>query len=209
MSREPDRQPRDAGMTLVEVLVASGLFGLLTTMIATVAIIGMRTASGLQVRLDNSSQANLGLAAAGTLLRSAAPVDGVMIIDATSTCVTFYAELRDDGPRKLIVRYDAADSALEQTTLPTATAGDCDTAPSGAPAVRTLARGLDVPAGGIFRYFSFAGARTSGPPVPGDELGTIATIDVVLSIQTVPGRGDDTSAEMEQRIRLPNAREET
>jgi hypothetical protein len=222
----------DDGMSLVEMLVACGLFAVLTTMISTVAILGMRTATGLEGRLDNSLQGNTGMAATGKMLRTAVLPDQLdnqacancadtAIVQASSTLITFYANLDNTGQGPSLVTLEviedphAAGSAiLRQTRIPptpvlgggyrfcTRTTDSTCTVDA---QVRTLAHGLVWPVPAVFSYYDFNGAAIGGTSMTTDNLPRISSIDVTITARTTPGRSDVPTATMVQRVRLPNA----
>jgi hypothetical protein len=227
-TREQETHP-DAGMSVVEVLVATGLFMVLTTMIATVAILGMRTSTGMQVRLDSATQGDLGMAASSKVLRTAVLPDQLdaqacdgcaetAIVQATSTRVTFYANLDNTGQGPSLTTLEviqdplaSGTAVLRQTTIPPTSTGDghyrfCNPATEATCVVRTrtLARGLVWPTAGVFVYYDFDGARISGTSLGAADLPRVSSADITITVQSRPGGGYPT-ATMVQRVRLPNA----
>lgn len=222
-------EPRDSGMGLVEMLVAAGLVVVLGTMIMTVAILGYRTSAGLEVRLDNSVQGELGIASTGKVLRTAvlpAQLDDqacdtcadTAIVQASSTRVTFYANIENTGGGPSLVTLEvladpdhSGTAMLRQTRVPpTPLPGGkyefCD--PAQATCVterRVLARGLIWPSPRLFTYYDFDGATIAGTSVAGTDLPSISSVDVSITVQTVPGRAEYPTTTTVQRIRLPNA----
>ena len=222
----------DSGMSLIEMLVACALFVLLITMISTVAILGMRTASGMQARLDNSIQGNTGMAAAGKILRTAVLPDQLdnqactncgdtAIVTATDRLITFYANLDNTGQGPSLVTLEvlqdpnaAGTGILRQTRIPpTPVAGGgyrfCTHATDATCAVdadvRTLARGLLWPSPAIFAYYDFNGASVDGTTVTADNLPRISSVDIAITVDANTRRTDVPTATMVQRVRLPNA----
>lgn len=224
--RDQQQRPLDEGMSLLEVLVATALFMVLTTMITTVAILGMRTSAGMAVRLDNSVQGDLGMAAASKVLRTAVLPDQLdeqscddcadtAIVQATSTKVTFYANIDNTGQGPSLTTLEVLTSGgnkiLRQTTIPPTPTGSgtyrfCNptTEPTCVVRVRTLARGLVSATATVFTYFDFDGRPIAGSALAATDLPRVSSIDVVLAVQTAPGSGYPT-ATMIQRVRLPNA----
>lgn len=221
--------PLDDGMSIVEVLFASALFVVLTTMIAAVAILGLRTGTGMQVRLDNSTQGDIGMAATGKVLRTAVLPDQLdaqscdgcadtAIIQATSTRVTFYANLDNTGQGPSLTTLEvlqdplaSGTAVLRQTTIPPLPTADgryrfCTPAaePSCPVRVRTLARGLVWPTPAVFTYYDFDGARITGTALAPADLPRVSSADIAITVQSRPGEGYPT-ATMVQRVRLPNA----
>lgn len=222
----PVPRPADEGMSLIEVLVATSLFLILTTLITSVAILGLRTSSGLQVRLDNSVQGGQGMAAASKVLRTAVlpkQIDeqacpgcvDTAIVQASSTRVTFYANLNNTGGGPSLTTLEAVldggVTVLRQTTIPPTATGEgqyrfCNPATEPACIVhrRTLTSGLVPGATGLFSYYDFDGAPISGTSLATADLPRVSSVDVVLTVQTAPGSAYPT-ATMVQRVRLPNA----
>ncbi|GAB6986446.1 hypothetical protein [Nocardioides pyridinolyticus] len=225
-----NEERRDAGMSVVEMVVAAGLVVVLGTMVMTVAILGVRTSAGLEVRLDNSVQGELGIAATGKVLRTAvlpAQLDeqacdscaDTAIVQAAGTRVTFYANIENTGGGPSLVTLEVlADPAradgtamLRQTRVPpTPLPGGkyefCD--PAAATCVterRVLARGLVWPSPRVFTYYDFDGAPIAGTAVAGTDLPSISSVDVSIAVQTAPGRAEYPTTTTVQRIRLPNA----
>ncbi len=222
----------DDGMSLVEMLVACALFGVLTTIIASVAILSLRTASGMEVRLDNSVQGSTGMAAAGKILRTAVLPDQLdahacadcvdtAIVEASDTQITFYANLNNTGQGPSLVTlqlledpYAAGSAILRQTRIPPTPDGEghfrfctrsTDASCSVDPEVRTLARGLVWPTPTVFSYYDFDGNGLNESSLPLDDLPKISSVDISLTARTVPGRASVPTATTVQRVRLPNA----
>jgi type II secretory pathway pseudopilin PulG len=220
----------DEGTSLAEVLVAMGIFLVLTTILATTAIIGFRTSTGLGVRLDNSTQGQLGIAAVSKVLRTAVLPDQLedqvctgcaetAIIAATSTRVSFYANLNNtgQGPSLVTLRVlqdpDASDGSaiLQQSTQPPIPGTDgrysfCTAGTSGCRVdTRVVARGLLWPAGTVFGYYDFSGVAISGPTLASADLPRVSSVDVSISVQTEPGQAAYPASTAVQRVRLPNA----
>lgn len=216
-------------MSIVEVLVAGALFTVLTTMIASVAILGLRTATGMEVRLDSSTQGDLGMAASGKVLRTAVLPDQLdaqacdgcadtAIVQASTTRVTFYANLDNTGQGPSLTTLEvlqdplaAGTAILRQTTIPPTPTGDghyrfCSptTEPTCVVRVRTLARGLVWPTADVFTYYDFDGVRITGTSVAAADLPRVSSADITITVQSRPGAGYPT-ATMVQRVRLPNA----
>ena len=224
-----DDSDRDAGMSVTEILVATTLFLVLTTVVATLAILGMRTSSGLQVRLDNAVQGELGVAATGKVLRTAvlpAQLDeqacdacaDTAIVQASGTRVTFYANLENTGGGPSMVTIEvledpsrAGSAVLRQsrvppTPLPGGKYEFCNpTLPTCAVQRRTIARGLVWPTPRVFTYYDFDGLAIGGTTVAGADLPTISSVDVVVTVQTSADRSTYPTSTTVQRVRLPNA----
>jgi hypothetical protein len=223
-------RPRDEGTSLAEVLVAMGLFALLTTILATTAIIGLRTSTGLGVRLDNSTQGQLGMAAVSKVLRTAVLPDQLedqicsgcaetAIIQATTTRVTFYANLNNTGQGPSLVTLQVlrdpnatnGSAILQQSTQPPIPGTDgrysfCTAGAAGCQVdTRIIARGLIWPAVNVFGYYDFSGQPITGTSLATADLPRVSSVDVSISVQTQPGPSAYPASTAVQRVRLPNA----
>lgn len=227
--RLEDDTPRDGGFSIIEVLVAMLLFGMVTSAVVAVAAIGMRTTTGLGIRLDNANQGQAGIAATSKVLRTAVLPDQLesqvcdtcadtAIISASGTKVTFYANLNNTGQGPSLVtlqviadpRATNGTGLLEQRTQPPTSLGDgrytfCNPATVGCVVnSRVLARGVVMPSSTAFAYYDFGGMQIAGATVAAADLPRVSSVDVQLTVQSQPGSGYPTST-MVQRIRLPNA----
>jgi prepilin-type N-terminal cleavage/methylation domain-containing protein len=209
-------------MSLPELLVAMTLLGVLTTMIATVAILGVRTSQDLQHRLEDSSQAEGGILSVSKVLRTAALPEqscvgcaGTAIVDAATARLSFYANLGNTGQGPSLVTISVVQdpnrpgTAIleERTQRPIPQAGGrytfCNPTTSAcAVQTRTVARGLVWPAPASFAYYDFAGAPLTGTPLTADHLARVSSIDVSVAVR---GAADTPRTTAVQRVRLPNS----
>lgn len=226
----PDERPaRDAGMSLAELLVAMTLFTLIVGMVGTVAVITLRTTDGLQARGENTMQAELGVAAAGKVLRAAVlpeqleestctGCEDTAVVVASPTRVTFYANVGDSqiGP-SLVTLYVAADpnnpgtGKLVQETQPPLPAGEgsytfCSRSQSGCRFTsRVAARGLLWPSPGVLSYYDYEGARIpGGGALSATDLPRISSVDLVMTVQRRPRDSRFPARTVVTRVRLPN-----
>jgi hypothetical protein len=223
-------QHRDGGYSLAECLVAAGLFLVLTTMLTATAVLALRARTGLETRLDDSTQGQVGIAAASKVLRTAVLPDQLddqtctgcadtAIVQATSTKVSFYANLNNTGQGPSLVTLDvivdpnhAGTGILRQSTQPPTPLGDgrysfCTPGTTGCRVdKRILARGLVWPTSAVFGYYDFYGLGITGTALSSDQLPQVSSIDVALSVQTSKGaRTTYPASTVVQRVRLPNA----
>jgi hypothetical protein len=224
----PAQEPRDAGTSVVEVMVAAVLLIVVVSMVTSLGILGLKISTGLEVRLDNSVQGDLGMAASSKVLRTAVLPDQLeeqvcegcaetAIVQATSTRVTFYANLDNTGQGPSLITLEVLQdpdvpgtAILRQSTLPPRPLGDgrytfCNPATDATCVVnvRPIARGLVWPSTAVFTYFDFDGLPITGTVVAADALPRISSIDVSLTART--RAGDYPTATTIQRVRLPNA----
>lgn len=225
---ERDGRTLDAGLTLAELLVVIGLFSILTTMIASIAILATRSVDGISTRLDNSTSSEVAIAniskslrtavLPGQLATSCATCGDNAVVAATSTKITFYANLNNtgSGPTKTTLEVvqdpttTSATGMLRVTTQAPAVAADgsysyCTVGAAGcAAAVRTAARGLLWPSPAVFTYLDFDGGPIAGTTVPAADLPRISSIDVQVQVRSKTGARYATAVAV-QRVRLPNA----
>ena len=196
-------RPVDEGMTLPELLVAMGLFSLLTLLICTTSILGYRIATNLENRTDNATQNQVAVDAISKVLRTAILPDQMAdsscvscadtaIIQATGTQVSFYANLGDPiGPDYVILQVVQDPNAtqtsgmLRQILVPPIIAGTgqykfCDPTTAGCNhQTRTLARGLTWPATQLFAYYNFDGNQITSSAFSTADLASVASVEVV------------------------------
>lgn len=100
-------QPHDRGMSLVEVLVAMGLFAAMTAVILGFALSTARVTQEVQDSGDVTGESRLAMERMSRELRQAREVDAVQFHSATTTttAITFWTDFNGDGLRSL----DAAD----------------------------------------------------------------------------------------------------
>lgn len=222
-------EPRDAGFTIAEMVMAMGLFVLLVGIVGSTAVLALRTTDGLGVRLDNANQSQQGIAAVSKVLRTAVLPDQLddltctgcadtAIVQANTTRVTFYANLNNTGQGPSLVTLQVAQdpdrpgAALLQEVLqpPIALADNrytyCAIGSAGCQVVtRVLARGLAWPATAVFSYYDFSGSAIAGPTLASADLPRVSSLDVLLTSQTRPSPGAFPATTLVQRVRLPNA----
>lgn len=218
--------PVDAGLGLPELLVAMTLTGVLSTLVATTAILGIRTSHDLQSRLEDSSQGEVGILSVSKVLRTAvlpaqledqvcSGCSETAIVAAGPTQVRFYANLDNTGQGPSLVTISVVQdprhpgtAVLREQTQPPIPAGDqrytfCNpSAPGCVVRTRTVSRGLVWPASRSFTYYDFYGEALSGSTLTGEQLARVSSIDVSVPVRS--GAGAPTTTAL-QRVRLPNA----
>lgn len=229
MTTQPEATPADAGFSLIEMSVAMVLFGIVTTALVATAILGLRTTTGLQIRLENSTEGELGIAATGKVLRTAVLPDQLesqvcdgcadsAIVQAGGTRVSFYANLNNTGQGPSLVTLQVVDDPntadgsgiLEQRTQAPIALADgrytfCNPAITGCVVrSRVLSHGVVMPSSNAFAYYDFGGLLIAGTSIAATDLPRVSSVDVRITVQTKPGSGYATTTVV-QRIRLPNA----
>ena len=231
MTTPPRPAARDEGFSLPEILVAMGLFSLLTLLLCTTSILGMRVANGMQNRLDNATQGQSSIDAVSKVLRTAILPDQLTdvscvscadtaILQATRTQVSFYANLNNNGIGPSLVTLQIVrdtfasqtSGALVQTMQPPTGLGAgkytfCNptTDPTCVVQTRVLARGLAWPATDIFGYYDFNGAPITTSTLSDSDLASVASVEVAVTVQTVRGQSQYPSSTVVKRVRLPNS----
>lgn len=228
LDRDLEQRPRDEGMTLVELLVAIGLAMMLMAVVLTFTITAIRASDATEARNDNLTAAQVGMAGASKVIRTAVLPDqltehactgcgGSAIVIADGAQMSFYANLDNDGNGPSLVTLQAvADpgapgtTMLRQRLIPPTPLSDgsytfCDISSPGCE-FRTwvLVRGL--PGGPeIFTYYDFDGQPLDEGALTDTELKQVASIDVALEVQLRPGQTRTPPEHITQRVSLPNA----
>ncbi|WP_141015618.1 PulJ/GspJ family protein [Nocardioides sambongensis] len=229
--RAAGRGPVDAGMTLVEVLVAISLSTLLVIALGSFAVVTLRTMDSAEARMDNINTGQTGMAAVTKVLRTAVRPDQLndngctacedtAIVTASGTQVRFYANMNNTGGGPSLVSLEtiadpnhAGTSLLRQTIVPPTIASNgsysfCSVGANGCSYVRRIvARGLPrlTTNPTIFGYYGFDGVALRTGTLPADDLIKVASIDVTLTVQLRPGQTRTPAQTLVQRVSLPNA----
>jgi hypothetical protein len=227
----PARRTSDDGGSLPELLVAMGLFTLLTLLITATSILGYRIAANLANRTDNATQGQVASDAVSKVLRTAILPDQLTevscvdcadtaIVQATRTQVSFYANLGATsvvGPSLVTLRVvqdtraPQTSGQLVQTLQPPTDLGGgkytfCNPANAGcAVQTRVLARGLAWPAVNFLGYYNFAGAQITSTTFSSADLASVASVEVTLGVQVVKGQTRYPATTVVKRVRLPNS----
>lgn len=96
--------PADGGFTLVEVLVAMTLFGVLSTVLLGFAVSTARVTEGIRARADVTEESRLAVERMSRELRQASSIDRVQLRGvggSTSTAFTLWIDFDGDGLRDL------------------------------------------------------------------------------------------------------------
>jgi type II secretory pathway pseudopilin PulG len=222
-----DDQRRDSGQTLVELLVAMLVLGIITGMVSIVLIGANRTSNETSGRITSSANAKVAIDTVTKNLRTAVLpqlVAGatcptcatVAFVQGTPTSVQFYANNNSDptrlGPSK--VTYTLTDGVLtERMQKPDPHAADvytytyCTPGPSCVVSERVIAR--DVRSTRLFTYFDRAGLELTGTTLNAAQLSRVDSIDVVIAVAASSEHTCTTSGPecttLVQRVTLPNA----
>ncbi len=221
-------RPRDAGLSMAELLVSVGIMALIGTMVATIAVVTLRTYVGVGARLDNTTQSELAIAASGKALRTAIMPDQLeytvctgcadtAILTASTTAVTFYANIGNTsvGPSLLTLRIEQDPKAtttgrLIQEVQPPISIGSgqytfCSRSSAGcAYTSRTVARGLLWPSPGVFAYYDYNGVLMTQASLTSANLPKISSVDLGYTVQLKPGNAKYPARTAVSRVRLPN-----
>lgn len=205
--RARGNQSRDErGMTLVELMVAFLLLGILcmTVMSASSHLVG--DTANADTRTNMNSDAQLVLDAISRPLAAATAIvsDGSAITYAAPDEVTFYSSLSpndsDVGPEKLDIALDGSD--LVETTWTAVDGGGGVWTYPGAGTVQTLSSNVDSSQGPLFSYYTHkqdavtysATSLPETPTVDGSDIGTIEAVRIDLWVD--PG-GSSTNPVVE------------
>jgi type II secretory pathway pseudopilin PulG len=222
------RRARDTGMSLAELIVAIGIFGIIIVALGSTAVVAIRTVGNVTTRVDNATQGELGLASATKVLRTAvlprqlddyecSGCTSAAIVKATSTEVAFYANLGRSalGPSLVTLQVledpnRSGTAILEQRTQDPLATGDgrytfCNASlTSCVVQKRILSRTLVWPVAGVFSYFDLDGKALSGTALTAAQVSRVSSIDVVLAAQSRPGQNRWRPLTALSRVRLPN-----
>ncbi len=220
--------PVDAGFSLAELVVTLGVMTILLLIVGTTAVLSTRSAGQMAVRLDNATQAELGLAASSKTLRTAVlpeQLDDTVctncttaaLVKATGTEVTFYANLGRTalGPSLVTLRVVADPSApgtgkLERRLQDPIGLSDgrynfCNaTSPGCAVDTHVLARALTWPSPGVFAYYDLDGLKIPRTSLTAADLARVSSVDLMMTVQTRPHQNRYRSVTAVERVRLPN-----
>lgn len=193
--RERRGEPRDAGFTMVEMLVAMALFGVLGTVLIGFALGSSRVADHVTAAGNVTEEARLAIERMGRELRQASQVSGATVVDGKVVSLTLGVDFDGNGtvetndaldPEVLTYRWDAAARTL------TLTANDSVTRPvlaGGVQAVdirlRSSAWIHDINGDGTTTWQEVdASSVGDGDGVPdGPELDLVDLVSVVLVVR--------------------------
>ncbi len=227
--RQPrGRTPRDAGVSLAELIVVIGIMSVVSVMVASMAVVVLRTYTGVESRVDNTTQSSLAIDAAGKVLRTAilpaqledqvcTGCSETAILAASRTKVTFYANMGSTsiGPSLVTLMVVADPSSpgtgklVQETQAPISLGGGRYTFCSRSVAscvyrTHDLGRGLLWPSPGVFTYYDYEGSPISQSTLASSSLPRVSSIDLVITVQRRPGDDDFPSRTAVSRVRLPN-----
>ena len=222
-------RPVDEGMTLPELLVAMGLFSLLTLLICTTSILGYRIATNLENRTDNATQNQVAVDAISKVLRTAILPDQMAdssCVSCADTAIIQATGTRSPSTPTWVTRSDptTSSSRWSRTRTPRRPAGCSGRSwcPRSSPgpgstssAIRQrlaattrparLARGLTWPATQLFAYYNFDGNQITSSAFSTADLASVASVEVSLTVQTIKGQSRFPATTEVRRIRLPNS----
>jgi prepilin-type N-terminal cleavage/methylation domain-containing protein len=220
--RHADGQ-RQAGYTLVEIVVVVFVLGLVLAGVQTMLIVTQRTVGQNSQRLDQAAQAKTAMDSMSRILRTAVlpsqlnatgtTGSAAAFIQGTASSVQFYADINNDantiGPSR--VTYTVTSGVLTETIqAPNAHAvGDynyqyctpgpgCNTVQS-----RVLARNVQT-ANPIFTYYAKNGSKFTDATLTAAELASVDSIDLLVTVLASPNQSIHGST-LTSRVTLPNA----
>lgn len=201
------RRSRDAGLSLVELMVTMAISSIVLAGVSTVFIGAVRTLRSVQAQTSSSADARIGMEAITRSLRVAIRPEGQpsALVSATSNGITFFAMINRTGadttaaltPTKIAYAYDAGTACLNETRTPAS--GAAPYVWTTGSTTRCLLRSTVAP---TFAYYTTPVLATGGVDiapltVPGGglaaaELLTVQSIQVTLVVKdpanpTLPG----------------------
>lgn len=211
--------PRDGGFTLIELMVAIGVFSILMVMVGAATLAGFRAIREATMRSAIQAESQNAMEWTSRLLRWAEVPEGqtTALPEATAGAVTVYTYAgtgsKDDVPyrARLYVQSqpDGTKDVVSEVTTPTRVSGGWTW--TGTPVRRTL---LTIPAGVAgsplaLQYFAcnpttgcLASRRTVTPPVSGTL--TLAAGEVPESIRVSIGDPSLPNSLVTQSVKLVN-----
>lgn len=215
----------DRGFTLVEILVAVFILGVVMAAVQGTLIMAQRTTTANITRADQSQQGRLSMEAISRNLRTAVlpsqlngtctGCDLAAFLKAEPSKVQFYANVNNDsnsiGPSR--VTYERkTNGELWETIQPPNAHAPTDynyqycTPGSGGCVVNTrrLATGV-LATTDLFTYYNKDGVKLgTGAPLSATELASVDSVDVYVSVQTSTLNGVPPTS-YTTRVSLPNA----
>lgn len=220
MSRSPGpgAVPRDAGFTLVELLVAMALFAVLGTLLLGFALSSAGVTDRVGATTDATSEARLALQRMSRELRQAQDLSGA-VVDSRGrvTALTLRVDFDGDGvidsdaadPEVLTYRYDAAGQRL------TLTANDADGTSITRPVLAGRVTSLDIGLrSSLWVYDSDGDGATTWQELDASSLGNrngapdgaeIGLVDLVQVTLTVTD--GETTEQFTVRAQMRNRRQ--
>jgi Tfp pilus assembly protein PilW len=209
----------DAGLSLVELIVAMALTAILLTVLVSVFTSTSRTVSRETTAARNSETASIAMRELSRVLRTATALptlsdSGMLPVfpAAGPRSVTVHSWL-DTGtdtdaaaPRPVAVLFEASTAGVLTETRWNAVADPSGawTFPRTATSSRVLARGVGT--GALFRYTDATGAdlvAAAGASLDASQRDRIATVAVALTVQ-LDSSGRATPAVLQNTVGLPN-----
>lgn len=219
--------PRDAGMTLAELLVGTVVAAMVMAAAGTLFEVGMRSNATSTARLTTINQARVSVEAMGRSMRTAvlpsqlddAGNTDTAFLQGEANAVSFYANINNlnnaVGPSRVTYVVDASKRLMQtvQAPLPNPVSHDfkyCDpTLASCAKAVTVLGEGVDLTVP-LFRYYDSTGAVISyastcpdgNACLAGTALANVDAIDLSLVLRSAGVTIGPTTYLL--RVSLPN-----
>ncbi|WP_445150035.1 PilW family protein [Baekduia sp. Peel2402] len=171
----------DAGFSLVELLAAMAIGGVVLTGVMTVFTTGLTASGRILDRVDSTSRARIAMDRVTTLLNSQVclispdedqgqAATPPVVAGSTANSITFYADLDGNAltPAKYTLTYDPTAKTLTQYTYQgTGTMGSNLTFPTTPTSTKRLVDNVQAPAGdSIFNYYSFTASGTIDETAP-------------------------------------------
>lgn len=219
MNRE-ERDPDDAGFSLLELLVAMGIFGLLMTLVVSMFVTGSQSFSTQRAEVQNSRTASTTMNELTRIIRSGTelPVYG----SATASPVFSYAgseslimtSLIDTGtaatspPIRVQFSRNSNNQLVESRWTAYSTRPTYWLFPADASSSRLLVASL-VPASAatpLFTYYDKTGnalTPAAGGSLTSAQIRNIASVKVTLRVQAAPGAANGV-VELRNEVGLPN-----
>ena len=210
---------RDAGISLVELLVSMLLLGVVMTMVSGLYMSASSTLRQAQTLSDNTRQASNAMNEVARVIRvatenpmSGQPLNDPALEQATPEAVTLYAYVNlgmsTQQPLKIQLALDADRRLVETRWASTASSGGYFTFSTTPSSTRIIAETVAPSGTALFSYLDNAGMPIAGAAGLGTlgtstERRTVASIAVVLTLQA--SKTDARSAvTLQNTVGMPN-----
>jgi type II secretory pathway pseudopilin PulG len=219
---------RDAGTSLVEMMVATSILTLVLALAVETLLLGQRQSGGSAIRLDNTAQSRVAMEALSKAIRTTVlPAQlqdttctnclSTAVISGDATSMTFYGNLNNTGIGPSRISYQVlqdttnpklgvlVEKVWRPISLPNNQYTFCDPALVSCKAqTRFIGKGLLWPSPQIFTYYDNGGNTLAALPLAATDLARVDNIDIALKVQVSKAYKTPPTT-LYARVALPNA----
>jgi prepilin-type N-terminal cleavage/methylation domain-containing protein len=193
-----DLRHDERGFSLMELMMAMAIGGVLLTMVMQIFVSGLTHNAKVTDRVEAAARARLAVDRAVTLLSAQTCVDGnAPIVDGQSTSITFRANLGvvDADPKQYRLRYDVPTARLYEDQFDPTKVANVITYSATPSRSRVVANDVAPVGGTIFSYYKFqTTGATAGQVDPAALVTALSDSDrqqvvrVGVDLRAVPAR---------------------